>query len=101
MAQLSPNLLATVRRPTRIGPLATDPACRERVAPERSTSLAELLARFARKFRVGEVPRPPPWIGFRVRPDAIEFWTHREHRLHDREIYFRHGRGWQRYLLQP
>jgi len=70
----------------------------------RLRSRAELLARFARlarKFRGREVPRPPLWTGFRVRPDAIEFWTHREHRLHDREIYLWHGRGWRRDLLQP
>jgi pyridoxamine 5'-phosphate oxidase len=70
----------------------------------RLRSRAELLARvalLARKFRGREVPRPPLWTGFRVRPDAIEFWTHREHRLHDREIYLRQGRGWRRDLLQP
>ena len=70
----------------------------------RLRSLAELLARFARlakKFKGREVPRPSYWTGFRVRPDSIEFWTHREHRLHDREIYLRRGRGWRRDLLQP
>jgi len=70
----------------------------------RLLSRAELLARFTRltgSFRGREVPRPPFWTGFRVCPDTIEFWTHREHRLHDREIYFRHGRGWRRALLQP
>ncbi len=70
----------------------------------RLRSRAELLARFARlsrKFKGREVPRPSCWTGFRVRPDSIEFWTHREHRLHDREIYFRRGRGWRRHLLQP
>jgi pyridoxamine 5'-phosphate oxidase len=59
------------------------------------------LARLTRKFRGREVPRPSCWTGFRVRPDSIEFWTHRQHRLHDREIYLRRGRGWQRVLLQP
>ena len=70
----------------------------------RLRSRADLLARvarLARKFRGREVPRPPLWTGFRVLPDAIEFWTHREHRLHDREIYLRQGRGWRRDLLQP
>jgi pyridoxamine 5'-phosphate oxidase len=70
----------------------------------RLRSRAELLARFARlakKFKGREVPRPSCWTGFRVRPDSIEFWTHREHRLHDREIYLRCGRGWRRDLLQP
>jgi pyridoxamine 5'-phosphate oxidase len=67
-------------------------------------SRAELLGRcirLARKLRGREVPRPSWWTGFRVRPEVMEFWTHREHRLHDREIYRRRGRGWRRYLLQP
>lgn len=70
----------------------------------RLRSRAELLARFARlarKFKGREVPRPSCWTGFRVRPDSIEFWTQREHRLHNREIYLRRGRGWRRDLLQP
>ena len=70
----------------------------------RLRSRAELLGRYARlagKLRGREVPRPSWWTGFRVRPDVIEFWTHREHRLHDREIYLRHGRQWRRSLLQP
>lgn len=70
----------------------------------RLQSRAELLSRYAglaRKLRGREVPRPSWWTGFRVRPDVIEFWTHREHRLHDREIYLRRGREWRRSLLQP
>ena len=67
-------------------------------------SRAELLGRYsrlARKLRGQQVPRPSWWTGFRVRPDVIEFWIHREHRLHDREIYRRRGREWRRSLLQP
>jgi pyridoxamine 5'-phosphate oxidase len=67
-------------------------------------SRAELLGRYsrlARKLRGQEVPRPSWWTGFRVCPDVIEFWIHREHRLHDREIYRRRGREWRRNLLQP
>jgi pyridoxamine 5'-phosphate oxidase len=70
----------------------------------RLRSRDELLARcsqIAKRFRGRDVPRPPYWTGFRLRPDAIEFWTHREHRLHHREIYLRRGRGWRRGLLQP
>ena len=70
----------------------------------RLRSRAELLGRYARlagKLRGREVPRPSWWTGFRVRPDVIEFWTHREHRLHDRETYVRRGREWRRSLLQP
>jgi len=34
-------------------------------------------------------------------PETIEFWRHREHRLHDRELFVRTRRGWSRTLLQP
>ena len=67
-------------------------------------SRVELLGRYsrlARKLRGQEVPRPTWWTGYRVRPEVIEFWIHREHRLHDREIYRRRGREWRRNLLQP
>jgi pyridoxamine 5'-phosphate oxidase len=70
----------------------------------RLRSRASLLARVTRlttKMRGREVPRPHGWLGFRLRPDAIEFWTHREHRLHEREIYLRQGNNWRRGLLQP
>jgi pyridoxamine 5'-phosphate oxidase len=70
----------------------------------RLRSRADLVARFARlgrRFEGREVPRPSCWTGFRVRPESIEFWTHRKHRLHDREIYIRRGGKWRRDLLQP
>jgi pyridoxamine 5'-phosphate oxidase len=63
--------------------------------------LLERCKQLAREFRGRDIPRPPYWTGFRVRPDAIEFWTNRAHRLHHREIYLRRARGWKRELLQP
>jgi len=41
------------------------------------------------RFREGEVPLPSHWGGYRVTPEAVEFWKGREHRLHDRFRYTR------------
>jgi pyridoxamine 5'-phosphate oxidase len=67
-------------------------------------SREELERRYAeleREYDGREVPRPPHWGGFRLRPDAIEFWEHRENRLHDRFRYTRAREGWTAELLSP
>src|SRR5271169_960078 len=61
----------------------------------RSALMAKWRA-LARRYRGAPVPRPPHWTGYRVIPAAIEFWTHRDHRLHDRVLFTRRRRGWQR-----
>jgi len=77
------------------------------LASEQSAPLAtraQLLATWralARRYRGAPVPRPAHWTGYRVIPDAIEFWTHRDHRLHDRELFTRARRGWRQTRLQP
>jgi pyridoxamine 5'-phosphate oxidase len=57
------------------------------------------------RFAGVEVPRPDGWGGFRVVPDEIEFWQHRDDRLHDRFVYTRSdvssGADWQVVRLQP
>lgn len=48
-----------------------------------------------------DVPVPPWWGGYRVVPDAVEFWQGRTGRMHDRLRYERAGDGWSRVRLQP
>jgi len=47
-------------------------------------------------------PRPPHWGGYRLIPDAIEFWQGRPSRLHDRLLYTRSGNAdWTIARLSP
>jgi pyridoxamine 5'-phosphate oxidase len=48
-----------------------------------------------------EPRRPGSWGGYRLVPDAIEFWEHRDDRLHDRHLFERSDDGWTVVRLQP
>jgi pyridoxamine 5'-phosphate oxidase len=48
-----------------------------------------------------EVPVPEEWGGFRVEPDAVEFWQGRPGRMHDRLVYRRAGDSWSAHRLAP
>lgn len=71
-----------------------------RPLPDRA-ELERLYADAAERYPGDDVPRPPHWGGFRVVPDAYEFWQHQENRLHDRVRYERDGTAWTRMRLAP
>ena len=71
---------------------------------QKLSSRAELLRRFAKyelRYSVSEVPRPPFWGGYRIRPKRIEFWSAKTHRLHDRRVFTRRGGNWAMERLYP
>ena len=59
------------------------------------------VAEAAERFADTAVPLPPFWGGYRVVPETIELWTHRDDRLHDRVRYVREDDGWRRERLAP
>ena len=63
--------------------------------------LERLYAVEESRFGEGDVPLPGFWGGYRIVPDAVELWTHRENRLHDRTRYERTPAGWRRERLAP
>ncbi|MBW3096943.1 pyridoxamine 5'-phosphate oxidase [Pseudohoeflea coraliihabitans] len=66
-------------------------------------ALEKAVARVTAQYPLGDIPRPPHWSGFRIRPLQIEFWHDRPFRLHDR-LEFRRtdlAGDWQRAQLYP
>jgi pyridoxamine 5'-phosphate oxidase len=71
------------------------------VIPNRA-SLEERVAALAAKYNGAVVPLPDAWGGYRIIPQTIEFWMHRDSRLHDRIRYTRQpAGGWHIERLAP
>jgi pyridoxamine 5'-phosphate oxidase len=66
-------------------------------------ALEKAVARYAVRYAIGEVPRPPYWSGFRLEPLSMEFWQDRPFRLHDRVKFERPDRDarWAQTRLYP
>jgi pyridoxamine 5'-phosphate oxidase len=63
--------------------------------------LERRVAEFEAKFKDRRVPRPAHWGGFRLIPEAIEFWKNMPNRLHVRHRYVREGSTWRVETLYP
>ena len=82
----------------------TRPAASRRSAAA-SRQSEPIESRTALEARVAAVPAEPPrpagWGGYRLVPETIEFWEHRDDRLHDRHRWTREHHGWRLERLQP
>ena len=75
-------------------------SAQSQVIPSRDL-LEERYTDFDRKYSAGDIPKPPYWGGYRLKPLTFEFWHGRESRLHDR-IYFRQeDTSWKAARLAP
>ena len=77
-------------------------------ASEQSNSMkerSELLKKievFKKKYKDEKnVPRPPYWSGWCLSPSSIEFWLHKDDRIHERLRYNKVAKGWKKEILYP
>lgn len=63
--------------------------------------LERAAAHVIRTYAGATIPRPPHWGGFRLTADLVEFWQHRDDRMHDRFRYLPDGVKWRIERLAP
>ena len=67
----------------------------------RATTSSSGTPRSRPASRIADVPLPPNWGGYLVRPEVVEFWQGRKGRMHDRLVYRRTAEGWGTVRLAP
>ncbi len=96
-AAMSDAYFATRPRLSQVGAWAS---LQSQTLPSRET-FEQHFMRYEREFIDQEIPRPPHWGGYRVRPDRIEFWYGANYRLHERILWEKQKTGWTSRLLYP
>lgn len=96
-AEISDRYFASRDRESQLGAWAS---LQSQPIAERGV-LEERLKEFDKTYPE-QVPRPPSWGGYRLRPHRIEFWQGRTSRLHDRFVFEQSSEGaWSAQRLMP
>ena len=95
--QESDAYFATRPRGAQLAAAASQQSSVLRDRAEIDTRVEEL----AREHEGSEVRRPDHWGGYRLVPEAYEFWQHRDDRTHDRLRYRRANGEWVVERLSP
>ena len=100
-AEMADDYFHSRARKSQVASAASD---QSRPLEERATYF-ERVAAIEAEHPEGDIPRPPHWTGFRLRPQRIEFWLDRPGRMHDRRLFTLSGAGdalgWTSTLLYP
>ena len=65
------------------------------------SELMDNIKRFETKYKDQDIPRPPNWNGYIVKPQLIEFWQEMPFRIHDRVVYTLLNNKWEIKKLYP
>lgn len=76
-------------------------SCKQSQELKNKQALEDQLQQARNTFAGIDIPRPPNWGGYSVKPISIEFLTFKPSRLHIRELFLLNAEGWVKTLLQP
>ncbi len=93
------DYFSTRQRQSQIGAWAS----KQSQAIENEGDFQKRIDQISKDFEGQEIPRPPFWSGFRVKPKSIEFWEEGDFRIHKRTRYklLENGQGWKVEELYP